>query len=131
MKKGKSVAIRLNSVRMHPSLSLFSKLPGLRAAYLTPHDEVKTFAVFIHCSFKYRFKKCHIARESVLVLKLSLQFQIVSNTVKMYHLPSLFSLLSLHFQNCFKCSRNAPCTVLVLIFVCSSKSFQIVSECML
>ena len=75
-------------------------------------NEVKACAGTSHGSFKYRFRMCHNnARESVLVSKWSLQFQIVSNTAKiffflcsfkyrqMHHLlSSLLSKFSLQFQ---------------------------------
>ena len=91
---------------------------------------------FFHCRNKC-FKKRQNARESVIVSKLSPEFQIVSNTVRMHHIPSLFSFYSLQFQiisntvrmhhlpslfsfcvfsavrNWFKCRQNAPFNALV------------------
>ena len=104
------------------------------------------------CAFLNRFKYRQNAPFTVLVFIISPQFQIVSNTARMHHLPSLFSLFlcnSKSFQipsectiyrpcfhyfsavpNCFKYRQNAPFIVLVFIFfLCSSKSFQIPSEC--
>ena len=49
---------------------------------------------FSHWRFKYRFKQCHNARISVRVFRFFLHFQIVSNTVTIHNLPSLFSFFS-------------------------------------
>ena len=63
-------------------------------------------------------------------LKLSLHVKIVSNTVRMHHLPSLFSIFSYSskFQTIVTMNALKHCFHL---FLYSSKSFQILSECML
>ena len=75
--------------------------------------------------FKYRQKSQFTV---FLFFFFSLQFQIVSNTVKMHHFK-IFSAVS----NRFKCRQNAPFTVPVFkicacFFLWSYKSFQIVYE---
>ena len=83
----------------------------------------------------------------------SLQFLIVSNTVKMHHLQSLFSFysqqfqivlstvtmhaletlfpsISLQFQIVSNYTRVHALETLFSFLLCSSKSFQILSECM-
>ena len=139
-----------------------SEVPGLRAAYFTPLNEVKTGAVFliavlnivsksviIHakaslfqndlCSTisfqipsKYTiYRPCFhffCSSKSFKCLQnepytpslfsyFLLQFQMVSNTVRMNHLPSLFCFVFLSsVSDCIECSQKASCCVLVLIF---------------
>ena len=102
-----------NSVIMRQSTSLFSKVPGLRAAYFTHPWWSQNMCCLSHCSFKYRFKKCHNTCESVLVSKWSLQFRIVSNTVIMQHLSSLLSTFLCSSLYCFKCRQGAPFSIIV------------------
>ena len=88
--------------------------------------------VFIYFSavlnrFKYHQYEC-FKRNNVLYFPL--HFQIVSNTVRMHHLPSLFSFFSLQFQILYTVRMHAL-DPLFSIFLCSSKSFQILSERML
>ena len=60
----------------------------------------------------------------------SLQFQIISNTVRMHVLETLFSKFSLQFQIVSNSTRMYALETL-LSFFCTSKSFQKPSKCML
>jgi len=100
---------------------------------------------FSHCSFKYRFKKCHNTRENVLVFicsyksfKMSsewtlhrpcfLFFFYRSTTDRMNYLPSLFLFFfSLQFQIVSNALRRHHVASLFSFF-CSSISFQIPLE---
>ena len=123
--------------KKHPNtpipLLIFKKIQDLRAQPTSrPLNEVKACAVPSHGSFKYRFRMCHNnACESVLASKSFVQFQIVSNAVRMHHLASqlfyLFCSFQL-FQIPSECTLHCPC---FRNFLCSSKSFQIVQEYML
>jgi len=78
----------------------------------------------------FEFTSLADARESVHVSNWSLQFQIVSNTVRMHHLLSLISIFFTSVPNSFEYRQNAPFSILVLKgFLYDSKSFQIPSEC--
>jgi len=85
--------------------------------------------IIFHSCFKYRFRMCHNARESVLVSKFPQHFQIVLNTVRIHHLLPLFSFSSLQFQIVSNTVRMHHLPSLFHFILCSSKLFQIPSEC--
>ena len=114
---------RFKSVIMRQSTSVFSK-----AAYSTPLDEVKTCPVFLivvlntrkRPCFKmisavaYCFKYRQNTPFTVIVFIFLLQFQIVPNTVRMNHLPSLFLFFFSAVPYCCTYRQNEPFTVLVV-----------------
>ena len=124
------------SVRIHHLSSLlstfFSAVPTSRTSFQIALE----FTIYRPC-FHYfsavpnRFKYRQNAPFIVLVFIISLQFQIVSKTVRMHHLPSLFSFISLQFQIVSNTVRMHALDTLFSLFLCSFKSFQILSECML
>ena len=65
---------------------------------------------FFFCSFKCRQNALYLAS---LFSKCSLKFHIVSDTVRMHHLSSLFSFVFSAFPNSSECRQNALFSVLV------------------
>ena len=98
-----------NTVRMH-------HLPSLFSLFLCSS---KSFKIPSECTI---YRPC---------FHYFLHFQIVSNTARMHHVPSLFSFFSA-VPTRFKYRQNACLRHIVLImFLCIFKSFQILSECLL
>ena len=105
-----------NSVRMHQSPSLFSKFLGGDRPIL--HPLVKTCKDFLIAVLNIVSYTCSVIMQALASLfsKMSLYFQIVSNTVIMHHLLSLFTKNFFADPNRFKQRRNAPFTEPVFKF---------------
>ena len=97
------------------------KVTGARAGYVsksvrTHHSALLNSKEFL-CRSKYRIKQWQNATLPSFISKCFLQFQIVSNIVRMHHVPSIFFFLQ--FQKPPKCTIYRPC---FQMFLCSSKS---------
>ena len=121
-----------NTIRMHHLPSLFSFFLCNSISFKIP-SECTIYRPCFHffSASPYRFKYRKNAPFTVLVYIFFLQFHIVSNTVRMHHLPSLFSFFlcnSISFQIPWEYTLYRLCLHNLL---CISKSFQMPLECLI
>jgi len=143
---------------MHALKTSFSKEIGGSNRFKSRQNACFRYIAFIYFfavpnRLKYHHNACF---RDVVFIYFFLQLQIVSKTVKMHHLPSLFSfffrcssksfempsqfnacsryivfIFSLQFQIVSKPVRIHHLPSMFSFFLCSSKSFEMPSQCML
>ena len=117
---------------MHALKTSFSKEIGGSNRFKSRQNACFRYIAFIYFfavpnRLKYHHNACF--RDIVFIYSF-LQLQIVSKTVRMHHLPSLFSFFFAAVQNRLKYRHNLmhALETLFSFFLCSSKSFQNPSE---
>jgi len=85
-------------------------------------DTINVFKIFSDVPNRFNNARTHVVE--TMFSRFSLQFQIVSNTGWMHALETLFFFFSA-VPNRFKYGLDACFRDVVLLFLCSSKSFQI------